>query len=233
MCLTVLNMFNANLYLLQEIREFDDIHMLKCDSQVDIIIARDPEKEPVAPAAPVIIHSYKHFSTLEKVERRKRRKLPMIERPRSAPIYAGEQLPYSSHIRWGAPSPIYSHPLHHLLNLHQLLLNGLCSLFPVCIKTHDHPPPNAATDLLNLNLQLIPFLHQLLSVVFVLCVHASPSGQVDFRKLSGCLSNVHDVCDFSHQDGSMKTVIRCKVSIMKMQVMVMVIIRMFRTMVMI
>ena len=33
-------------------------------------------------------------------------------------------------------------------------------------------------------------------------------GQVDFRKLSGCLSNVHDVCDFSHQDGSMKTVIR-------------------------
>jgi hypothetical protein len=78
-----------------------------CQGEVDIIIARDPEKEPVAPAAPV--------------ERRKRRKLPMIERPRSAPIYAG---------------------------------------------------------------------------------------QVDFRKLSGCLSNVHDVCDFSHQDGSMKTVIR-------------------------
>ena len=51
----------------------------------------------------------------QKVERRKRRKLPMIERPRSAPIYAGEQLPYSSHIRC---SPIYSHPLHHLLNLH-------------------------------------------------------------------------------------------------------------------
>ena len=57
------------------------------------------------------------------VERRKRRKLPMIERPRSAPIYAG---------------------------------------------------------------------------------------QVDFRAQSGCLPNVHDVCDFSQQDpgGSMKTVIR-------------------------
>merc|ERR1719350_91972 len=80
-----------------------------CQGEVDIIIARDPEKEPVAPAAPV--------------ERRKRRKLPMIERPRSAPIYAG---------------------------------------------------------------------------------------QVDFRKLSGAgpASNVHDVCDFSHQDGTMKTVIR-------------------------
>ena len=36
------------------------------------------------------------------------------------------------------------------------------------------------------------------------------AGQVDFRKLSGAgpASNVHDVCDFSHQDGTMKTVIR-------------------------
>jgi len=78
-----------------------------CQGEVDIIIARDPDKEGSAGAAPV--------------ERRKRRKLPMIERPRSAPIYAG---------------------------------------------------------------------------------------QVDFRKLSGAASNVHDVCDFSHQDGTMKTVIR-------------------------
>lgn len=80
-----------------------------CQGDVDIIIARDPDKEGNTGAAPV--------------ERRKRRKLPMIERPRSAPIYAG---------------------------------------------------------------------------------------QVDFRKLSGLgpASNVHDVCDFSHQDGTMKTVIR-------------------------
>jgi len=78
-----------------------------CQGEVDIIIARDPDKEGGTGAAPV--------------ERRKRRKLPMIERPRSAPIYAG---------------------------------------------------------------------------------------QVDFRKLSGTASNVHDVCDFSHQDGTMKTVIR-------------------------
>ena len=54
---------------------------------------------------------------------------------------------------------------------------------------------------------------------------------MDFRKLSGCLSNVHDVCDFSHQDGSMKTVIRCNNSIIKTKVMVMVIIRMLRVMV--
>ena len=48
-----------------------------CQGEVDIIIARDPEREAATPAAPV--------------ERRKRRKLPMIERPRSAPIYAGEK----------------------------------------------------------------------------------------------------------------------------------------------
>ena len=43
-----------------------------CHGEVDIILARDPDKS--AGNAPV--------------ERRKRRKLPMIERPRSAPIYA-------------------------------------------------------------------------------------------------------------------------------------------------
>jgi len=78
-----------------------------CQGEVDIIIARDPDKEGTAGVAPV--------------ERRRRRKLPTIERPKSAPIYAG---------------------------------------------------------------------------------------QVDFRKLSGTASNVHDVCDFSHQEGAMKTVIR-------------------------
>ena len=56
---------------------------------------------------------------------------------------------------------------------------------------------------------------------------------MDFRKLSGCLSNVHDVCDFSHQDGSMKTVIRCNASIRKMKVKVMVRARMLMVMVMI
>jgi len=78
-----------------------------CQGEVDIIIARDLDKECTAGDVPV--------------ERRRRRKLPTIERPRSTPIYAG---------------------------------------------------------------------------------------QVDFRKLSENASNVHDVCDFSHQDGTMKTVIR-------------------------
>ena len=41
-----------------------------CEGEVDIIIARDPDKEGTAGVAPV--------------ERRKRRKLPTIERPGSA-----------------------------------------------------------------------------------------------------------------------------------------------------
>ena len=48
-----------------------------CRGQVDIILARDPEKAPVSSS-----------SAAAPVERRRRRKLPMIERPRSAPIYA-------------------------------------------------------------------------------------------------------------------------------------------------
>ena len=59
-------------------------HLLRsCHGDVDIILAREggqdsaggPAAAANAPAAPV--------------ERRKRRKLPMIERPKSAPIYAG------------------------------------------------------------------------------------------------------------------------------------------------
>ena len=118
--------------------------------QVDIIIARDPEKEPVAPTAPVSFRSFLDLywkASNEKVERRKRRKLPMIERPRSAPIYAG-QLPFhisSSHISslsfnliW---SPTASWPAsHQLLNVlfsqisirvHQLL--DLCIIFSLCL----------------------------------------------------------------------------------------------------
>ena len=78
-----------------------------CQGEVDIIIARDPDKDKTQGIAPV--------------ERRKRRKLPMIERPRSAPIY---------------------------------------------------------------------------------------TSQLDVSQLSGMHGNVHDVCDFAFQDGSMKTVIR-------------------------
>ena len=96
----------------------------------------------------------------------------MIERPRSAPIYAGEF------------EPIYSELLMHqlLIRLGLICISFLkgCDMFSSRIKIrtlqHTHVPIYA--------------------------------GQVDFRKLSGCLSNVHDVCDFSHQDGSMKTVIR-------------------------
>ena len=47
-----------------------------CQSEVHMITARDLDKEGNTGAAPV--------------EWRKRRKLPMIERPRSAPIYAGQ-----------------------------------------------------------------------------------------------------------------------------------------------
>ena len=47
-----------------------------CQGEVDIIIARDPDKEQT------------QTSGVAPVERRKRRKLPMIERPKSAPIYA-------------------------------------------------------------------------------------------------------------------------------------------------
>ena len=49
-----------------------------CHGDVDIIIARDGGQS--APAA----------GPQPPVERRKRRKLPMIERPKSAPIYAGQ-----------------------------------------------------------------------------------------------------------------------------------------------
>lgn len=49
-----------------------------CHGDVDIIIARDGAQS--APAA----------GPQPPVERRKRRKLPMIERPKSAPIYAGQ-----------------------------------------------------------------------------------------------------------------------------------------------
>jgi len=77
-----------------------------CHGEVDMIIARDPEKESAPAAAPV--------------ERRKRRKLPTIERPRSAPVYAG---------------------------------------------------------------------------------------QMEMRLKQSAAPNVHDICDFSHKDGAMKTVI--------------------------
>jgi hypothetical protein len=93
-----------------------------CRGEVDIILARDPDKDKVTP------------SNAPPVERRRRRKLPMIERPRSAPIYAT----------------------------------------------------------------------------------ITAAGQVDYFQAAaggvggggGGGANVHDVCDFAYQDGSMKTVIR-------------------------
>lgn len=56
-----------------------------CKGEVDIIIARDPTPSPpdrLGSAAPV--------------ERRRRRKLPTIERPRSAPIYASNQVDFTN-----------------------------------------------------------------------------------------------------------------------------------------
>ena len=123
---------------------------------------RDPEREPPAPTAAA------------PVERRKRRKLPMIERPRSAPIYAG--------------------------NSRIFMFLSYCH--PKVNMKHRSSPSEHETPLLSLRTSNTAPLPQNIK-------HLSfPSGQVDFRKLSGCLSNVHDVCDFSHQDGSMKTVIR-------------------------
>ena len=69
-----------------------------CQGDVDIIIARDMEAKSLpsaitTPAAPV--------------ERRRRRKLPMIERPRSAPIY-DEQIDFRSLVT--SPRTVVSSP---------------------------------------------------------------------------------------------------------------------------
>jgi hypothetical protein len=92
-----------------------------CRGQVDIILARDPDKDKVSVS-----------SIAAPVERRRRRKLPTIERPRSAPIYAvtAEQADF-----------------------YQLAAAGVGGV-------------------------------------------------------NGGVTNVHNVCDFAYQDGSMKTVIR-------------------------
>jgi hypothetical protein len=97
-----------------------------CKGQVDIILARDPDKDKISVS-----------SVAAPVERRRRRKLPTIERPRSAPIYAvtAEQADF-----------------------YQLAAAGVGG-------------------------------------------GAGISG-------GGGGTNVHDVCDFAYQDGSMKTVIR-------------------------
>ena len=59
-------------------------HLLRsCHGDVDIILAREGGQEPVGGQASAVP------TPAAPVERRKRRKLPMIERPKSAPIYAG------------------------------------------------------------------------------------------------------------------------------------------------
>ena len=56
-------------------------HILRsCSGDVDIIVAREGGPLTASGAA---------ASSAAPVERRKRRKLPMIERPKSAPIYPG------------------------------------------------------------------------------------------------------------------------------------------------
>ena len=58
-------------------------HILRsCSGDVDIIVAREGGQEAGAGASAP-------SSSAAPVERRKRRKLPMIERPKSAPIYPG------------------------------------------------------------------------------------------------------------------------------------------------
>ena len=53
-----------------------------CGPEIDIIVARDPHVKPPPSAAPTPSHNTSNIG-----ERRKRRKLPTIERPQSAPIY--------------------------------------------------------------------------------------------------------------------------------------------------
>ena len=53
-----------------------------CGPEIDIIVARDPHVKPPTSAAPTPSHNTSNIG-----ERRKRRKLPTIERPQSAPIY--------------------------------------------------------------------------------------------------------------------------------------------------
>lgn len=57
-----------------------------CKGEVDIIIARDPTS----------VQQDKLNGTAAPVERRRRRKLPTIERPRSAPIYASNQVDFNN-----------------------------------------------------------------------------------------------------------------------------------------
>jgi hypothetical protein len=101
-----------------------------CRGQVDIILARDPDKDPTATATNPLSNA--------PVERRRRRKLPMIERPRSAPIYA--------------------------------VAAGQADFFQIAT--------------------------------------VGGGGVGSNGSIVGGVSNVHDVCDFAYQDGSMKTVIR-------------------------
>ena len=53
-----------------------------CGPEIDIIVARDPHVKAPPSAAPTPSHNTSNIG-----ERRKRRKLPTIERPQSAPIY--------------------------------------------------------------------------------------------------------------------------------------------------
>ena len=50
-----------------------------CSGDVDIILAREPDQD----------QGTAHAQTAAPVERRRRRRLPTIERPKSAPIYNG------------------------------------------------------------------------------------------------------------------------------------------------
>ena len=58
-----------------------------CEGEVDIILARDPGDLPPLPSSHGEASAQTSSNSNNPVERRKRRKLPLIERPRSAPIH--------------------------------------------------------------------------------------------------------------------------------------------------
>ena len=113
---------------------------------------------------------------------------------------------FRPHIRWWAPPYIVAHCISFLICINFFLMG--CVLFSPCVYQNTWTCVLILSDSKSSSNETSGSCPLHLRCVCVVVSSFSRSGQVDFRKLSGCLSNVHDVCDFSHQDGSMKTVIR-------------------------
>ena len=99
-----------------------------CGPEVDIILARDPDQAEAVPtsstasaAAPAPANSTSSTSggPMGPVERRRRRKLPPIERPRSAPIHnlLEPESGLRTVIKIGSNSQSIEHHHHHVHHL--------------------------------------------------------------------------------------------------------------------